>query len=668
MNKKNISIDDLFKLKRIFSTKILPNKNFLFEEQAMNEEENKYNSAIYLISEDKDPKQFTGGLTQDKSMKLSYDKKKLAFLSTRGSDNSKPQIFIMDVDGGEAIKYSKAQNGVTNFNWSLDDAKMVYTHRVNQEEQKKEDEKNNEKKKTELKAKLEKVAREEVEKKKIDPRVIKKITYRQGTSYIDDKYSHIYVLDLETKEAIRITQGEENYSSPVLSEDNSSVYAVKQYVEGQLNDTFEYQIVEINIETKDEKIIRKLHGWGSSLHISPNGHWLAFSGYYSPEIITAQNNEIRIFNTKSGEERCISETIDNHANQPVFDSESNYLYFIVDNWETSSIHRYSLERETIEEICSGDYITYSFDVDSDQGLILFDITDRNEFSTLMLYDFVYKDLKTLWKVNKQMLDERELAQTEEIKYPGHEGQEIQGWIVKPPNFDEKKKYPAIVEIHGGPHATWSPNERSMWFEYQYFAAKGYVIFYCNPRGSSGRGYDFRNIFQQWGVEPANDILLGLDQVIEKGYIDKENLFITGGSYGGYMTAWIIGHDHRFKAAAPQRGVYNLISFWSTSDATRLMKDELGFYPWENLENNWEFSPLAYAHKTKTPTRIIHSENDFRVSISQAEEYFSTLLKAGVTAELIRYPEEGHELSRSGKPLHMKDRLEKIVGWFDNYKT
>ncbi len=668
MNKIAISIDDLFKLKRISSTKILHNKKFLFEEQIMNEKENKYNSAIYLISDEKEPKQFTSGLSQDKSMKLSPDKKQLAFLSTRGGEKAKPQIFIMDVDGGEAVKYSKAQNGVSQYNWSLDESKMVYIHRVNLEEQSKEDENNKDEKKSELESKLEKLEKDEKEKEKTDPRVVKKIVYRQETSFIDDRNSHIYLFDLESKEATRVSQGESNYSSPVLSEDNNTVYAVKQHELEQLNDTFEFYIVEINIETKEEKILRKLHGWSTNLSISPDGQWLVFGGYYTPEIITAQNNELRILNTKTGAEKWVSETIDNHAISPIFDAETNYLYFLVDNWERGAIHRYSIERETIEEIYSGDFMVYSFDVDSDQGLILFDVTERNEFSSLMLYDFVYKELKTLWKVNKKLINERELAQTEELKYPGHEGKEIQGWIVKPPNFDENKKYPAIVEIHGGPHATWSPNERSMWFEYQYFAAQGYVIFYCNPRGSSGRGYDFRNIFQQWGTEPANDILLGLDKVVEKGYVDEDNLFITGGSYGGYMTAWIIGNDQRFKAAAPQRGVYNLISFWSTTDATRLMKDELGHYPWEDLENNWEFSPLAYAHKTKTPTRIIHSENDFRVSISQAEEYFASLLKVGTTAELIRYPEEGHELSRSGKPLHMKDRLEKIIGWFEKYKS
>lgn len=668
MSKKNLSIDDLLLLKQITTAKILPNKNFLFEEQSMNEKENKYNSAVYLISEDKSPKQFTSGLTQDQSMKPSPNKNQLAFLSARGGEKAKPQIFIMDVNGGESVQYSKTSNGVSEFEWSLDGQKMAYIHRVNLEEQSLEDEKKDEVKKSPLDYKIEKLEKEEKDKKKIDPRVAKDIVYRRGTTFLDDKYSHVYFFDLETKTSTRVTKGEFNYFSPILSEDNKTIYAIKHNVEGFMNDTYEFVIVEINIESKEEKVIRTMYGFDSALGISPDGKWLVFSGNNSPEIVSTQNNELYLLNPKTGEEKWVSEKIDNHAALPVFDNETSYLYFLVDNWERIAVHRFNIDRETVEEIYSGDSVINSFDVDSDQGLILINASQKEDFSVLMLYDFVYKELKTLLKTNEKLLDGRKLAETEEIKYSGFEGKEIQGWIVKPPNFDENKKYPTIVEIHGGPHATWSPFGRSMWFEFQYFASQGYVVFYCNPRGSSGRGYDFRNIFQQWGTEPANDILTGLDKVAEKGYVDKDNLFITGGSYGGYMTAWIIGHDQRFKAAVPQRGVYNLVSFWSTTDVTKLIKDEIGSFPWEDLDKNWEFSPIAYVNKTKTPTRIIHSEKDFRVSISQAEEYFASLLKLGTTAELIRYPEEGHELSRSGKPLHMKDRLEKIIEWFEKYKS
>ncbi len=668
MEKKQISINDLFLLKTINNVKILPGKEFLFEEQKMSEKENKYFSAIYKYDNEGKIKQFSSGLTQDKSMKFSPDKTRIAFLSSRGKEDSKPQIFIMSVDGGEAIRYTNVPNGVTEFSWSLDGSKIAFIHRVNLDEQAEEDKKEDDKKKlndTELK--VEKLEKDEKEKKKSDPRVIKKIVYRKGTAFMDDKFSQVYILNIDDKKIKRVTKGVYNYLSPVLSEKQDKIYALLHKEKGSLNDLYEFSLLEVNLETKEEKELKVIYGFGSDLVISPDGQWLAFTESIKSDIVSTQNTDIKILNVNTKLEKWVSQEIDNHAHSPVFDIESNYVYFISDEWEKEVVNRYSIERESIEKLYLGDSFVQSFDVDSEQGLILLNVSTKVDSSSLVLYDYVYKETKVLRCSNQKWLNEKLLSSTEEVRYKGYNEKEIQGWIVKPPNFDEGKKYPLVLNIHGGPHATWSPYDRSMWFEFQYLASKGYVVFYCNPQGSSGRGYDFRYIVENWGTKPEQDILKGVDEVINKGYIDENNLFITGGSYGGYMTAWIVGHDDRFSAAAPQRGVYNLVSFWSITDVTQFTKDEIGAFPWEDLNKMWELSPIAYVDKTKTPSRIIHSELDFRVPIAQAEEYFASLVKLGVEAELIRYPEEGHELSRSGKPKHMKDRLEKISEWFDNHK-
>jgi dipeptidyl aminopeptidase/acylaminoacyl peptidase len=673
MDKKEFSIDDLFQLKKINNVKILHDKKILFEEQKISEKENKYFSAIFQVNENGENLfQFSSGLSQDKSMKLSPQRDKVAFLSSRGGKNEKLQIFIMPIDGGEAVRYTKLPNGVDNFNWSLDGRKIVLQHRVNLDEQKeenkeKDEEDNSDEGHSDLKRKLKKVAIEEKEKEKIDPRVVSKIVYRRGTAFLDDRSSHIYVLDLETKEVSRITEGALNYSSPVLGKDSTRLYTIRHKEEGQLNDLYDFELLEIDLETKEERILKTIFGFGADLTISNDGLWLAYEGVSSRDIASTQNSELWLLNLESKEERWVSEEIDNHVSHPLFDKETNYIYFTVDDWEKNSVNRYSLDRETIEKLYSNDSIVQSFDIHSDSGLIVMNVSSKEEISELVIFDYVYKETKKIWSSNKELFSKRIIAETEEIRYKGHGDVEIQGWIVKPPNFDSSKKHPMIVEIHGGPHATWSPHERSMWFEFQFLASHGYVIFYCNPQGSSGRGYDFRYIVANWGVKPADDILKGVDEVIKKGYVDEGNLFVTGGSYGGYMTAWLIGNDQRFKAAAPQRGVYNLSSFWSITDITRFTKDEIKFFPWEDLNAMWDLSPISYVANMKTPTRIIHSENDFRVPIAQAEELFASLIKVGTEAELIRYPEEGHELSRSGKPKHMKDRLEKIVNWFNKFR-
>ena len=673
MERSKFVIDDLFSFKRIMNVEILPQKTILFEEQKVNQAENKYNSAIFKVK-DGAPSQFTSGLTQDRNMKVSPQKDKIAFISARGGEKAKPQLFIMPVDGGEAIQFTTMKNGVGDYNWSLDGTKIVFTHRVNTEEKEAEDKKDEDKKDeekekpSEIEIKIEKLKEEEQEKEKLDPRIISKIVYRQGTAFLDDRSNHVYILDLKTKETERITSSSFNYNSPFLGINNNKVYVVKRREDGQINDLYELEILEIDVDSKEEKILKLVHGWGSNIKLSKDGVWLAYSTIKNIDLPSTQNNELMLLNISTGLEKWVSESIDNHAFAPIFDAETSYLYFVSDDWEKNAIHRYSIERESIEKIYGEDSLIYDYAVDSTQGIIAINISNKEDISILQTYDFVYKDFNELYRANKEFLDKKIICETEEISYQGYEDVEIQGWIVKPPNFDPSKKYPLILEIHGGPHATWSPYEISMWFEYQFLASQGYVVFYCNPQGSSGRGYDFRYIIKNWGTKPEQDILKGVEEVVEKGYVDTDNLFITGGSYGGYMTAWIIGHDDRFRAAVPQRGVYNNVSFWGTTDATRLMKNEMGAYPWEDLNILWELSPIAYVDKVKTPTRIIHSENDFRVPIHQGEEYFASLLRVGVEAELVRYPEEGHELSRSGKPKHVKDRLLKIVEWFDKYKT
>jgi dipeptidyl aminopeptidase/acylaminoacyl peptidase len=207
----------------------------------------------------------------------------------------------------------------------------------------------------------------------------------------------------------------------------------------------------------------------------------------------------------------------------------------------------------------------------------------------------------------------------------------------------------------------------MWLEWQLHAARGYVVFFCNPRGSDGYGDDFRTkIHDNWGEADMNDILSGVDAVVAQGYIDETRMAVTGGSYGGFMTAWVIGHDQRFAAAVSQRGVYQMMSFYGTTDVPRLIEGEFDTMAFDDPEKMWKYSPFAYVRQMHTPLLLIHSDNDFRVPISDAEQLFTALKKLRRTVEFVRYPRDGHELSRSGEPKHRIDRLERITAWFDKY--
>jgi dipeptidyl aminopeptidase/acylaminoacyl peptidase len=273
----------------------------------------------------------------------------------------------------------------------------------------------------------------------------------------------------------------------------------------------------------------------------------------------------------------------------------------------------------------------------------------------------------LTHINDTLLASRTIAATEELVYRAPDGREVQAWLLYPPGFDPTNSYPLAVHIHGGPHVMWGPGTRSMWHEWQANAARGYVVLFCNPRGSEGYGEQWRDaIHANWGVADAPDILAGIDATIARGGIDTARIAVTGGSYGGYMTTWLIAHSDRFACAVSARGVYNLLSEHSTSDAHELIEFEFDGYPWERYERLWQHSPLAHAHKITTPLRILHSEQDYRVPISEAEQLFAILRRRKHVVELVRYPREGHELTRSGEPRHRADHMERTLEWFDRY--
>jgi dipeptidyl aminopeptidase/acylaminoacyl peptidase len=273
----------------------------------------------------------------------------------------------------------------------------------------------------------------------------------------------------------------------------------------------------------------------------------------------------------------------------------------------------------------------------------------------------------LTAINDRLLAQRRIAPIEEIVFAAPDGREVQGWVVRPADFDAAKTYPLAVHIHGGPHVMWGPGFRSMWHEWQVGAARGYVVFFCNPRGSEGYGEGWRDaIHANWGIADAPDIHAGVDAVIARGGVDPARVAATGGSYGGYMSAWLIAHSDRFACAVAARGVYNLMTEHGTSDAHELIEHEFDGFPWEMHEKLWQHSPIAHAHKITTPLRILHSELDFRVPISEAEQLFSILRRRKQTVELVRYPREGHELTRTGEPRHRADHMERTLEWFDRY--
>ena len=273
--------------------------------------------------------------------------------------------------------------------------------------------------------------------------------------------------------------------------------------------------------------------------------------------------------------------------------------------------------------------------------------------------------RPLTRLNRELLDGIDLGQVEEAWIKGPDGNDLQGWIIKPPGFDPAKKYPSILEIHGGPLTQYG---NFFMHEFYFLAAQGYVVHFTNPRG--GRGYGEKHagaIWGAWGTVDYDDLMAWMDHVAGQPYIDPQRMGVTGGSYGGYMTVWIIGHTQRFKAAAAGRCVSNFISMWGSSDFNwtfqQVVNDKA---PFEDMLAHWDRSPIKYIGNAKTPTLVLHNEFDLRCPIEQGEQVFVALKRLGVDAEMVRFPDEFHGLSRTGRTDRRIARLNHILRWFDKY--
>jgi dipeptidyl aminopeptidase/acylaminoacyl peptidase len=423
-----------------------------------------------------------------------------------------------------------------------------------------------------------------------------------------------------------------------------------------------------NGSDKPERGFTRMTGEGHSCYspkVSPDGKWVAFERF-KEDRPGHRNQMLVLIPAEGGEAIELTATLDRSAEEFKWSDDSQHLYFTLLKDGNVQLWRVAITNQKIEQLTALTHDVQAFDVDA-SGRIVFIASTAQDPSALYVRE-VDGTVLCLYKPNRKFLEEHELGEIEEVTYASDEFT-IQGWLIKPPNFEEGKQYPLCVEMHGGPHVMWSPSFRSGFHEWQTLAHKGHLVFFCNPRGSDGYGEAFAAAnWKDWGPGPMRDVLRGVDELVKRGIVDEKRLTLTGGSYAGYLAAWIIGHDHRFAAACSQRGVYNLISMRGTTDIPFFNDFESGYTPWEDVKNLWEQSPIAHVPTMQTPLLIEHSEQDYRVPIEQGEQLFAAMRLMNKTVEMIRWPREGHELSRSGEPKHRVERIKRIVEWFEKYTS
>jgi dipeptidyl aminopeptidase/acylaminoacyl peptidase len=423
----------------------------------------------------------------------------------------------------------------------------------------------------------------------------------------------------------------------------------------------ESQIVSFDLRTKSYKSILIKPGYRySNLTLSSKGDQLAF---FEAKSSGVSNPVLKLLNFNTGLIQTVN--LDRVITQVKWSADDAKLFLTPQDHGAVPIVAYTISTQQFETLTSTEDGVLGFDFNGvDFVYAKTGITNPSE-----LYVHTGGKESPLTELNSGWLATKTLTKAEKHVFTNSKGQVIDYWVMKPIGYEAGKKYPLVTEIHGGPTAMWGTGEASMWHEFQYYAAQGMGIVYCNPRGSGGYGTAFMaSNVKDWGAGPMADVMIATDLAIKEGWADTTRLAVTGGSYAGYLVTWIVGHTNRFKVAASQRGVYELSTFYGEGNAWRLVPNYFGGYPWEKATRAIldRESPLTYVANIKTPLIIFHGENDLRTGVIQSEMLYKSLKQLGREVEYVRHPGASHEITRAGNNRQRIDQMLRTWEFFARY--
>lgn len=689
--KEKILVTDMTKLKTVANVAISPDGKRAIYALKTNEPNDAdkldfdYRSHLWL-TDFQGVKQLTRGMESVSGASWNADSKQITFAR---NVKGKSQIFMMPLDGGEAIQLTDLKYGANNPLYSPDGLKILFTVNVTFSELLKDSVlnptkklpswsmekagfKNNDFLKTDKKIKanpdgtLEEIRAyldKDIEDKKA--KVFSRLNF-QGEAVLEPeiKFNLLFVMDAkEGAKPMQINRNFWSFNGAVWSADSKKIYATCGRDSLQHPDR-EQNTVIVSMNT-DGSNLRQLVGEKgisySNVTLSPDGKMMVFT---MSKIEWLGFNQTIIANADGSNISPI--VFDRAVNNFEWSDDSKSVYFTANSNGAIPMYRLDIQTKKVERLSDLESGISSFDIA--QNRIVYAKTEVKNPSELYSADLMMKNPTRLSSHNDNYLKSKALSFPEKRTYTNSKGIRVEYWIMKPANFEVGKKYPLLLNMHGGPTAMWGPGEASMWHEFQYMCSQGYGIVYANPRGSGGYGKEFQFAnYQDWGTGPAEDVLAAATDAAKETWVDTARQVITGGSYAGYLTAWIVGHDHRFKAAFAQRGVYELTTFMGEGNAWRLTPNYFGL-PWdakakEILDRE---SPYSYVDKITTPLLIKHGENDLRTGPIQSEMMYKSLKILGKEVEYVRMPGATHELSRTGNVRQRIDRMLRIYEFFERY--
>ena len=501
--------------------------------------------------------------------------------------------------------------------------------------------------------------------------IVDRFPYRaDGAGYLKTGYTHVFVIPADGGTPRQLTSGNFNHGGQLAwSPDGEQIVFSANRIDEPIDDPVESELWAVDVATGDLTQLTERDGPDASPTFSPDGSKLAYLGF-DDEKMGYHNVNVYVMDVANGTTESLTDDFDRSVNVVQWHRDSKRLYVQYDDRGARRVGLLS-PNGRIENLI-GDiggatsgrpYTSGSFSV-SEGGDIAYSAGRPDRPADVGVLERGGKP-RRVTSLNDDLLAQREVGVVEEVTWRSSVGDyEIQGWLVKPPGFDPDEKYPFVLEIHGGPFAAYGPHFSP---EIQLYAAAGYVVLYSNPRGSTSYGWDFANeIHHNYPNQDYDDLMSGVDAVIEKGFVDPEQLFVTGGSGGGVLTAWIVGNTDRFKAAVVQKPVINWGSFVLTSDGmpffTRYWFDAM---PWEDPEAYWKRSPLSLVGNVTTPTMLMTGEEDWRTPMAESEQFFQALALRKVDTALVRVPERSHNLV--ARPSHLIAKADNIIAWFEKYR-
>jgi dipeptidyl aminopeptidase/acylaminoacyl peptidase len=658
--KRPITAEDLYQLRLPTSIALSPDeRRIAYTVEWMDKDDNRYYTNLFVCDVATGRQlQFTHGAYQDSQPTWSPDGSRIAFLSTR---DKKLGVYTIPSAGGAERKVIELDGAVQNLQWTPDGRHLVFSLRYNDSHFIPD------------------------EKKKKEPPVYRHITrywFRlDGLGYLPKDRFQVYSLNIQDASLRQITRGRRDNVWPRLSPDGRWItYVSNRQKEPDLNN-MRHDLFIIPFNGGREKRVPTPPGPIFGPVFSPDSKTIAYLGHDRPDDPSASLHVWKVGTTGRPKardllpmfDRCcydesITDTADMPSGAPLFwSADGKRLYFLSSDTGVTNLFSVPAFGGRPTRVYKGKCHLKGLSLNGPTrtgALIYADLNNPGDIMTCPTTYGAEKRAVRHTDLNEFLRTEVKFARTREVVFKSFDGTGVQGWLATPPDFKAGRRYPAILEIHGGPRVQYA---FTFMHEMQYLAARGYVVLYTNPRGGGGRGETWAgSIIGAWGELDYRDCMAAADYLGKQKFVSAKKLGVTGGSYGGYMTNWIIGHTDRFAAAVTQRSVVDLRHHVGSSDFGFGIRRHLGGWPWTNPETYERCSPITHYRKVRTPVLIIHSERDLRCNIEEAGQMFVMLKALGKKVEMVRFPEEPHGLSRHGRPDRRIARLEWIRKWFDRY--